>query len=203
MRKYLKYIISFGLITSLQISLIMGVYSYLSLKNSKQISFKEEFLKTYFKQPLTITGSKDEQFIQAQSNTCGPAALGYMMNIYGLMLSEEEIASQVTLTERGSSLFDLINVARNYGFNAWGEKQNFQGLLKTKLPVLAHINNRHYVIIDRIDSEYLTMFDPAMGMVKIRREYFQQAWTGYVLLLEVKTLISTDKEVIGHKHTTI
>jgi len=140
--------------------------------------------------------------MQAQSNTCGPAALAYLLNAYGLMLSEDEISQKVNLTERGCSLFDLINAAKEYGFNSWGEKQNFKGLIKTKLPALVHINNRHYVIIDRIDDYYLTLFDPAMGTIRIKREHFLRAWTGYTQIVRVIDTISTEKEVIGNIHET-
>lgn len=200
MQKYLNYTLVIGIIFGTQILLVIGVFTFITSTNSTHIDFKTNFLNTFFKKPLTISGSKEEQFMQAQSNTCGPAALAYLLNVYGLMLSEDEIIKHVELSDRGTRLYDLINVAEYYGFKSWGEKQNFKGLLKTKLPVLVHINNRHYVVVDHIDNYYLTLFDPAMGMVKIRHEYFRRAWTGYTLILEVTDTQSTEKEVIGDMH---
>ncbi|MFK5892204.1 MAG: cysteine peptidase family C39 domain-containing protein [Pseudomonadota bacterium] len=132
--------------------------------------------------------SVTEKFLQAKSNTCGPAVLAYIFSYFGKELVEEDIIKQIDVTDNGTSLLQLRDAALLNGFNAFGYKENYTALMSEPLPVIAYINNDHYVVINKLTESSVYMFDPAIGHIKINRNVFEQVWNGYLLLVRMKPI---------------
>lgn len=155
-------------------------------------------IKRYFseffsseKLPIEEAG---QNFLQARSNTCGPAALAYMLNLWGFETSQEKIGRLVKMEKRGTSMHELAQAAKKLGLNAWGEKQNFAALKKTTLPVIAFIANDHWVVVLEIKGRFVTLFDPAIGHVRVRDDLFSMAWNGYLMLVRTRSIVKSLKE---------
>lgn len=147
------------------------------------------YLKTFFVTPKpNIKKDIDELFLQARSNTCGPASLAYLLNLYGFETSEDEISRLVEIKEVGVSMYDLVQAAKRLGLSAWGERQNYPALKRTTKPIIAFINNDHWVVVLDIENRFITLFDPALGYIKVRENIFQGVWDGYVMLVRAKPI---------------
>jgi len=129
-------------------------------------------------------------FLQAQKNTCGPAVLAYLFSYYGKDVLEGDLIQHMQVTEKGTSMFELKKIANNMGFNATGFKGNYPWLQKQSLPVIAYINNGHYVVINKMVDGFIYMFDPVEGHVRVHRSVFEHAWNGYILLVRMKPIPS-------------
>jgi apolipoprotein N-acyltransferase len=145
------------------------------------------------------TDKVTQKFLQAKSNSCGPAALAYIFSYFGKNSLEEELIRQLTMTEEGTSMLELKKVAIRNEFQAIGVKENYQALMEEPLPVIAYINDSHYVVVNKITPYHVWVFDPAIGHVKILRPLFEQAWNGYLLLIRMppiqKSIMKVTEEI--------
>ena len=91
-------------------------------------------------------------------------------------------------------MHELAQAAKKLGLNAWGEKQNFAALKKTTLPVIAFIANDHWVVVLEIKGRFVTLFDPAIGHVRVRDDLFSMAWNGYLMLVRTRSIVKSLKE---------
>ena len=155
----------------------------------------KRYLSEFFSSPRLPIEEVGQNFLQAGSNTCGPAALAYLLNLWGFETSEQEIGKLVKMEERGTSMYELVQAARKLGLNAWGERQKFAALKKTILPVIAFITNDHWVVVLDIKGGHVILFDPSMGYVRVRDDLFNMAWNGYVMLTRTRPV---DKSLKGN-----
>lgn len=143
-------------------------------------------LKDFFSPIDSLEPDKvSRKFLQAKKNSCGAAVLAYIFSYFGKSVAEEDLIPQMTMTEDGTSMLELKKVAIRNEFQAIGVKANYNALMKEPLPVIAYINDSHYVVVNKITPYQVWLFDPAIGHVKILRSLFEQAWNGYLLLLRV------------------
>ncbi len=161
---------------------------FVNLTTSQQTGFAQAFYQ-FFSPPMKPhPEGVTEKFLQAEKNTCGPAALAYLLSYFGHDTREEELVTHVSLQEQGTSMYDLAETAKSLGFAAWGERQNFAALRDIAKPCIAFINNNHYVVVIKIHNNQIEMFDPAIGHIMVSRAIFEQIWRGHVLLVRVKPI---------------
>lgn len=178
---------SIGLHSILFIGMIVGSLAIVNVKAGLGMSISDavrNVLPIRQNKPENIS----EQFMQAKSNTCGPAALAYLLSFYGQETTEADVMQHVNLQENGSSMLDLAGAANALGFDTQGWRQNYAALMKESLPVIAYINNNHYVVVNQVASNELILFDPAIGHASVPRWVFAKMWNGYVLLIRMKPI---------------
>lgn len=132
-----------------------------------------------------------DKFLQASSNTCGPAVLAYLFSFYGHEILEQELVPNMVINEKGSSMLELKNTAIKNGFQAKGVKESYAALMKESLPVIAYINDSHYVVVNKITSGSVYLFDPLLGHVQVSRQVFERVWKGYILLINMQRIAKT------------
>ena len=91
-------------------------------------------------------------------------------------------------------LFDVLGLARRFGFWSTPWHGSFEELRSVPLPALAVLRIRnapHYVVIDEVRPNEVTMADPAAGVLVRSRNAFCALWTGDVVAL------APDEEVRG------
>jgi hypothetical protein len=129
-----------------------------------------------------------EKFLQAKKNTCGPAVLAYILSFLGRETLEKDLIDQVHLVDKGTSMLDLKKAVLRQGFDASGVKENYAALMQEVLPVIAYINDNHYVVVNDVQANELMLFDPAIGHISVPRRVFEKIWNGYLLLIRVKPI---------------
>jgi apolipoprotein N-acyltransferase len=135
--------------------------------------------------------TSDILFKQAQKNTCGPATLAYLLSYYGFETTEDEVLKHVNLTHDGTTMLDMKNAVEHYGFSATGYKENYAALQKEALPVIAYINNSHYVVMLKVMPDKVVLFDPAIGNIAVSKPGFISIWNGYLLSLKMKPIMNS------------
>lgn len=124
-----------------------------------------------------------DRYLQKRLNTCGPAALAYLLNYYGLHLTEDEITERIRVTVSGTSMRELKVAAEMFGFSAKGYSGNIEWLKKEAKPLIAHIDDRHYVVVNDITDGTVYLFDPGQGHVIYPLENFEEMWDGNALIV--------------------
>ena len=60
--------------------------------------------------------------------------------------------------------------------------------MQEPLPVIAYINDSHYVVVNKVTSSNIYLFDPLLGHVLVSRKVFEKGWNGYILLVNMKKI---------------
>jgi hypothetical protein len=132
--------------------------------------------------------------LQKFDYSCGSAALASLLTFhYGRPTSEDEVfkamfatGDQAKIQREGFSLLDMkVHLARQ-GLVADGFKMTLDRLAKLGVPVITLINTggyRHFVVIKGINEDDVVLGDPAQGVVIVKREDFEPAWSGVVLVI--------------------
>jgi apolipoprotein N-acyltransferase len=123
--------------------------------------------------PVTDVRAASVRHLQREANTCGPAALSFLLRTYGLDVPQERIAAHVRLEDRGTTLLELARAA---------ERLNLEALRREQPPAIAHLPALgHFVVVLQVRGGWVYLFDPATGPMKIPEGEFATLWNGYTL----------------------
>lgn len=120
-------------------------------------------------------------YMQTAPWACGPAALRVILAVHGIETTEEEVARLAAMDPSGTTLYGLQQAAKVYGLDAKGERWNWARLLQEQFPAIAYVDKNHYVVVLGINEGYITLFDPAIGQIRQRKEVFAARWAGEML----------------------
>lgn len=114
---------------------------------------------------------------QKEENDCALACLATIARYYGKKISINNLAQYTTKINSELNIYELCNIADEIGFEATAyqcmEDFNEKDL---KLPCVAFVYNSngkgHYIVIFKIEKEWLIIGDPAIGKKKVSRKSF-------------------------------
>lgn len=131
---------------------------------------------------------EDIPFLQKREYTCGPSALLFICNVFGIKTSEQEIAKLSYSTINGTSMLGLVKAAKEKGLDAYGLFLTISDLKKMIIEnqlLIAFIKKNHFVVVLGIGSDNtLLLLDPNYGKVLINQRLFLTIWNGYVLYVK-------------------
>jgi ABC-type bacteriocin/lantibiotic exporter with double-glycine peptidase domain len=123
--------------------------------------------------------------LQSRSNDCGAASLKMILETHGVERSISDLASDLQLTARGTSLLKLRLTAAKLGVSAKSWSIRLDDLTRIPLPAIAFINKNHFVVIRRfVAPEVLEIDDPALGKLRWPVRAFQRFWSGETLVFD-------------------
>lgn len=121
--------------------------------------------------------------LQDKRNNCGPAALQMAFEHFGIPSTVKEIEEQVGLTERGSSMLALKEMAERKGLSAEGWRLTVEDFLASTKPCIVFLNGDHFALVDSVSrGGKVYLRDPAIGKVRIPLSRFPALWNGEALL---------------------
>lgn len=129
---------------------------------------------------------------QVDEYDCGACCLLSIIRYYNGNVPLELLKIDTNTSQFGTNAFELINASKKYGLE--GKGINTKDLDNIKLPAIAHLkldkDFYHFVVIYKIDKEFITIMDPALGKQKIIKEKFLNLFTGNLILLAKVTEIT-------------
>ncbi len=160
--------------------ILAGIILIWTLQGANAITPAEEASPARTSQsPLFLSNYR-----QTKPYTCGPAALRVALSYWRFDISEDELARRAGTDETGTTMLGLAQAARQLGFNAQGERWNWERLVIQKTPVIAYIGRDHFVVMESADDHTAIYFDPASGKRSVQdKNSFQTFWQGEILLL--------------------
>jgi ABC-type bacteriocin/lantibiotic exporter with double-glycine peptidase domain len=121
--------------------------------------------------------------LQLHENDCGPAALKMILAGRGIERRLSDLASDLRLTPRGTSMLSLRLESTKLGVPAKSWTVQPKDLSKVPLPAIAFINKHHFVVIRKfITPKVLEVDDPALGRLHWPLGAFQRVWSGETLV---------------------
>lgn len=125
----------------------------------------------------------DGVVLQDKRNNCGPAALQMAFEHFGIASSVREIEEQVGLTERGSSMPALKEMAERKELKAEGWRLTVKDFPASTKPCIVFLNGDHFALVDSVSGAgKVYLRDPAIGNVRIPLSRFPALWNGETLL---------------------
>lgn len=128
------------------------------------------------------------QVKQRDISDCGAACLASVARFYNLDVPVTRIRQHAGTDKKGTNVAGMLEAAKHLGFEAKGVRGAFESLFQIQLPAIAHIivngQLQHYVVIYRINKQKISVMDPAVGKLIIKKlSEFKEEWTGVLVLL--------------------
>lgn len=119
---------------------------------------------------------------QPDAMDCGPACLKMVAGFYKKSYSLEALRKKCYITREGVSFLGLSEAADSIGFKTIGVKIPFDVLeSNVPLPCIVHFRQRHFVVIYKIKKDSIFVADPAIGLIKYKRDEFIRNWASTVV----------------------
>lgn len=109
---------------------------------------------------------------------CGPTCLRIISKYYGKLISLQEIRDLSETNRSGSNLMKLSDACEAIGFKSLGVKVDYKKLKELPLPLIAHWNKQHFVVIYKIKKDIVYVSDPAHGLLTYPKKEFISHWIG-------------------------
>jgi hypothetical protein len=145
---------------------------------------------------------------ETQVHNCATVAIGYAASELGVTVSEEDLASIVNQANSTTSLYDMKYFLQGLGFYCRAVKTDIKTLMNlTGCKAILHIpGKKHFVVVDRIDDQYVWTIDLAADKFYYRTDtgFFDMDWTEGTVLLVSKQPIQDDfNEISGDQMVNI
>jgi ATP-binding cassette, subfamily B, bacterial len=127
---------------------------------------------------------------QLDTMDCGPTCIMIVAKYYGKYLSLQYLRDKCGMTREGISLLDIAHAAEIVGFRIHATLLSFESLkTKAPLPSIVYWQQKHFVVVYKIDSKHVYISDPATGLVRYTYQEFCDNWLdkadkGAVMALE-------------------
>jgi len=121
---------------------------------------------------------------QQSASDCGVACLVMIGRYWGKRLSVNRLRSVANVNRSGVSLRGLAAAAESVGFASRPVKASLDKLAQQPLPLIAHWQGKHYIVVYEITRFGVIVGDPAIDQLSLTRAEFEANWTGYALLLQ-------------------
>ncbi|MCB1679237.1 MAG: ATP-binding cassette domain-containing protein [Halioglobus sp.] len=119
---------------------------------------------------------------QAEEMDCGAACLAMICKHYGIPITLGKLREMANVTLQGATLDSLARVGESLGFTTRGVQCTYDALLGFELPLIAHWEGYHYIIVYGVSKTHVWVADPGPGFRKMTREEFERGWGGTCLL---------------------
>ncbi|MCA9020015.1 MAG: hypothetical protein KDA74_07740, partial [Planctomycetaceae bacterium] len=103
---------------------------------------------------------------QLDETDCGAACLSMISRFYGVRLSIGELRDLACVGQDGASLNSLSRAAEQMGFSTRLLRTGLEGLRSLELPLIAHWQGIHFVVVYQLTRKYVLVADPARGLIK-------------------------------------
>ena len=130
-------------------------------------------------------------YSQIRDNDCGFACLKMICSFYQIPFDKIDQQCKFPLSEKGLSVYDLLELLKLLGFNHFlTDTQCSPLLFKATLPCLMLWGGNHFIVIYEFRVDKLLIADPASGLEWIDAMTFykhcQRTKGEWIILLEPK-----------------
>lgn len=126
-----------------------------------------------------MIASKTEEFpFYKQSNKmdCGPTCLRMIASFYGKNLDHQWLIRISKMNSAGASFLGISDAAKKIGFKSKGLSVTHEYLKEITLPVIIHWNQRHFVVLFKLNKDRYYIADPAKGILIYNKQKFLTNW---------------------------
>lgn len=158
---------------------------------------------TINKNPMALR-KKFPTYRQLDQMDCGPTCAKIVTDHFGVHAPWDELRAKTDLQKGGSSFMGLSRALESYGIGSLAMITDLRELVgELPLPLIAHWQGEHFVVVHRVTRRKIHVSDPALGLVRYNHKEFRKEWApegkGVVLLLEQQVNYQGNGEEDGAK----
>ncbi|AVR96372.1 peptidase domain-containing ABC transporter [Pseudoduganella armeniaca] len=121
--------------------------------------------------------------LQSEASECGLACIAMLNNYHGHHIDLRTLRQRFPISLKGASLSILMKVADRLQLTARAVRLEVEELQELKLPCILHWSLNHFVVLERVSGNTITICDPAHGRRKLRMSEVNECFTGVALEL--------------------
>ena len=121
--------------------------------------------------------------LQTEVTECGLACLAMIVNFHGYQTDLLTLRRNFSVSLRGSTLQDLIDIGGKLHFLSRALKLDLEDLKLLKTPCILHWDLDHFVVLKKVQGDIVAIHDPAVGLVKYKMSEISEHFTGVALEL--------------------
>jgi len=140
-----------------------------------------------------------EKAAQREASLCGPECLVELLRRQGRAADAHKLADEMGTSDQGTSMAAMARAANSHGLSFRGVGLTQKGLTEQTLPVVALLSAGHYVLVDAVTPQKVTIWDPdADGAGKgasrdVPISAWQREWGNVALAVNSGSAILTAK----------
>ena len=144
--------------------------------------------------------------LQTEATECGLACIAMVAHYYGFESDLITLRRRFPVSQKGSNLTQLIKISNQLKLVTRPLKLELEDLHQLKLPCILHWDFNHFVVLQQVSGNKVTISDPAFGKRVLSFEEVSQHFTGVALELWPDTEFEKKEEknkiqlrsLIGH-----
>lgn len=121
--------------------------------------------------------------LQTEAAECGLACLAMVAGFHGFHTDLTSLRSRHAVSLKGVTLAQLMKVAEAMGLQPRPVRLDLSDLARLAMPCILHWDLKHFVVLRRVTSTSVEIFDPARGVRKLAHETVGRSFTGVALEL--------------------
>jgi len=118
---------------------------------------------------------------------CGPRCLREALRRFAIEAGSPDVTQRCKTSCEGTSIRNLLAAARSYELRAYVCKVGTELLLDLVCSgdsiIIAHTRKGHFVLVECVTEESVTLWDPDQGTCELSRLDFEEAWDGVCIVL--------------------
>src|SRR6266702_680400 len=122
--------------------------------------------------------------LQMEAVECGAAALAMVLAHHGAWIPLEQLRVACGVSRDGSKASNIVKAALNFGMAAKGFRKEISTLHELPMPCIIHWNFNHFVVLEGIEGDRVSINDPAIGRRLLDLSELDRAFTGVALAME-------------------
>ena len=119
--------------------------------------------------------------LQTTQSDCLIACAAMIMSKYRCNVPVYRLLEKIQNSTSGSNVLQLRETMDKYGFMVNGYRVELHQINNKMLPLVAYVNENHFVVIEHIGSQKIHVIDPAIGKITHDLEEFSKSYSGVVI----------------------
>ena len=121
---------------------------------------------------------------QSNLKDCASSCIYNLIRYYKGNVNYNNITKKLNITEKGSSIYNVVKTLKYYKFTSDAYKCNYDNLITINHPFIAYLKIEeyyHYVIIKKIKNNKVYIFDPIRGNLIYTKNQFILEWQNIII----------------------
>lgn len=121
---------------------------------------------------------------QSEHSECGLACTAMVLNYYGDHVALSHLRDIYGVPKGGNTLTNLYQILLDRGIDTKAIRVLSLDILEQqKEPVICFWEERHYIVLEKLNSKEAIILDPSIGRKKMKREEFEAGFSNVALLI--------------------
>ncbi|ACM60213.1 ABC-type bacteriocin/lantibiotic exporter with double-glycine peptidase domain [Caldicellulosiruptor bescii] len=118
---------------------------------------------------------------QLQQAECGLCCVAMILRYYGSYFTLNNLREYLDIGRDGTTIRQLVNLMNKLNLKTKLYECSTEGLYYIELPAILFWEQRHFVILERIDEKYAYIVDPACGRRKLTVSELSSLYSNYAI----------------------